>query len=287
MSIYREGYELEFEVLRVITDPGDEAHFVLAGPDGRRFLLPQSGFRNYDIAPGMRIACSVTRVSCTGEVVLEPANPWYKEGQYYFFEVVRKGTDGGRNCVTVRDRSGEVTTVEVHGKLPGALGRIKLMVERIDRGKLLLRWDTGILKGTRMKIGEDYEFSVTGTSKGSDDRDYFIVSDPFGRNHFLRCEYYSHYGIRTGEKITGKVIKVKPGGIVVIEPENPFFKAGSLVRMKISGYARNEGDDNYIIGLTDSLGNSHCIEMTEIPSGPELECRIRMIRKGRLILEKA
>ncbi|HVN58023.1 MAG TPA: hypothetical protein VMT63_06985 [Bacteroidales bacterium] len=286
MSFYQEDQEYDFIVGRKITAPDNSEHIILTGPDERKFLIPAANYLSYGLSAGQAKKCRVDRINCRGEIFLEPENPWYHEGQYYFFRVARRETRtnfSGKNinAVIVSDRGGNENAVEISGKIPLPGSRVRLLVEKISKGRLFLLRERKIRKGMLMKIGKEYEFTAEGITIALDGRKYFIVSDPCKRKHLLPYDYYESYGIKPGSIFRGRIVKFRLNREVVIEPENPFFKIGSRVSMTVGESTRSSNGNSFNINLIDEFGHSHCLEMPEVPHSKTVECMVRMIRKGK------
>jgi hypothetical protein len=286
MVRYSEGDEYEFIVEKEVVTPDNINHYVLSGPDRKKFLLPAEQYSHYGIVTGEKLICRVDKVNCRGEVFLEPVNPFYNEGQCYYFDV--KGTDIRTDpfaktvkVVIVTDHFGNENIVEFRGKIPSPGNSIKLLIERISRGRLILRREFGLRRGTKMVIGEEYQFKVEKLARGLDNCDYFVVMDPYGKRHIISKEHYESYGIKPGSKFKGKVIKFRTNGEIVIEPENPFYSVGSVLEMKVTGISKNEIKNTFNVGLADEFGHSHTVEMSDPPDKDLVKCRVAMIRKGR------
>jgi hypothetical protein len=286
MATYREGEDYEFFVGKQVLTPDDKAHYVLTGPDKRRFLLPSGQYSHYNLICGEMLVCRVDRINCKGEIFLEPLNPFYTEGQYYYFIVAGTDlrTDGfGKEVkvAMVKDHFGNENLVEIRGKAPLPGTRMKLLVERISKGRLKLRRETGIKRGTSMTIGEEYQFEVEKIAKGIDNCDYFVVRDPFGQRHMISKAHYESYGIKAGTIFTGKVIKYRTNGEMVIEPKNPFYIEGAILKMKVAAILKNEIMGTFRLSLRDEWGHDHTVETDISPEEDQLLCKVIMIRKGR------
>jgi hypothetical protein len=290
MTRYTEGDEYVFKVEKQIVAPDKTDHFVLKGPDNRKFLLPSRQYSHYSIKTGGEVVCRIDRINCRGRVFLEPMNPYYKQGKYYFFKVKGKGTrtDASGRAVRVlfvTDHFGMESIVEFRGKKPVNGTRIRLLVEKISKGKLILRSSSGIPAETKMVTGKEYKFVVEKLARGIDNRDYFVVKDPFGKRHMIPQEYYESYGLNPGSVFKGSVVKYRTNGEMVIEPENPFYTIGSVLKMAVTGVSANDIDNAVNVELLDELGHSHIVEMPASPEEDQLRCRVSAIRKGKPVLE--
>lgn len=288
----KEGKVYNFLVEKELTMPDNSRHFVFVGPDNYKYLVPEKRYYDYGISPGSVIKCRVDRVNCKGEVFLEPENPWYKEGQSYDFEVAgteeRIDNSGNKQIVTiVIDESGNRIPVP-HDKskpFPDPGSKINLTVERITRGRIFLVSFSRAVNDRKLVTGRNYEFVIKKVEKGMDDEDYFVVEDPYGNLHTIAREFYEYYGYSVGTRFIGKIIKYNKNGDKTIEPENPFYKPGSVVRMKITGFMENNINSSFTIDLKDKFGFTHCIETPVRPGYGYVRCRIVMIKKGKPLLE--
>jgi hypothetical protein len=140
-----EGSEYEFYVEKETISPEGRNHYVLTGPDNKKYLIPVRYYSYYKIKPGRTIICRIDRINCMGRIFLEPRNPLYAEGKKYSFFIIgdktvtdRKGrstrviyvSDRQRNIIEVYPGTGnffpeEGTTVEIR-------------IERISKGRIYL-----------------------------------------------------------------------------------------------------------------------------------------------------
>ena len=288
----REGKEYNFLVEKELTMPDNSRHFIFIGPDKNKYLVPQSRYSNYGISSGSVIKCRVDRVNCKGEVFLEPENPWYKRGRSYDFEVAgteeRIDNSGTSQIVTiVIDESGNrIPVPQAKSKpVPRSGSKISLTVERITKGRIYLVSVSRAVNDRRLVPGRNYEFVIEKIERGMDDEDYFVVKDPSGNLHTIAREFYEYYGYSVGTRFLGKIIKYNKNGEKTIEPDNPFYKPGSVVRMQITGFKENSINSSFTIDLKDKFGFTHCIETPVRPESGYVRCRITMIKKGKPLLE--
>jgi hypothetical protein len=285
----REGLEYYFRIDKELVTPDNKRHFVLISPDKRKLLLPADFYYHYNFTVGKRIRCRVDRISCKGEIYLEPRNPHYREGKSYFFVVegIETRTDNTGNEIKVfivTDRYGRKIAVPSGSTVSKPGKRVRLVIERISKGKLHLA--PNFMSGHIITLNPDqkYEFFVERITKGLDNEDYFVIRDPYGNSHLLMRRYYEYYGLKEGESFTGKVVRYRETGQKIIEPENPFYSVGDELEMKIASTGRNVINGTFTLNLKDRFGHSHCIETDKIPAGKNVKCRVEMIKKGRLIL---
>lgn len=290
MTKLREGEVHLFNVDKKLTTPDKNKYFVLAGPGERKFLLPAKTYSHYDIKVGNRIKCRVDKINCNGEIFLEPENPYYREGEYYLFDVVETAlrTDVSGNDIgmlVVKDCFANRIFIPAGDDNPAPGTKVKLRVDRISKGRLFLYPYGRKHSHLKLRAGRYYEFLVEKITSGLDDLDYFVIRDPAGDRHLLPKAYYEYYGIRPGQKLRGKVVKYSSNGEKIIEPENPYYKPGTFIRLKVVYTERNSVNSLFTVGLEDKLGFTHCIETPTPPQKETVRCRITRIKKGRPLLE--
>ncbi len=114
-----------------------------------------------------------------------------------------------------------------------------------------------------------------------------LLADIYGDLHLLQVRYYSHYGFKVGTSFRGKVVRYSSGSPKTIEPENPWFKPGDIMRVTVASCSPMETAEGFICDGFDDNGFSHSLILPEVPAGNSLICRVVKIRKGKPVLEKA
>lgn len=284
----KEGGIYEFRVEKKVTDPASVDHFILTGPDDRRYLLQAAVYRNYGISAGTCIKCRVDKVNCRGQIFLEPINPHYSEGSSYEFIVegydVRTDHSGTEvNVFMVRDIHDNIIFVPCD-TFPEIGTPVQMVIERISKGRLYLYPYQKISKNRSLRTGGIYEFFVDRIARGVDDDEYFVIIDGNGVKHTISKVHYEYYGFKPGDTIKGKVVKYVRSGEKIIEPENPYYKVGKNITLKVTGYTQNIINDSFTLNLTDKFGFEHCIQSDTLPDRESVRCRVKMIRKGKPLL---
>lgn len=288
MKRLQEGKKYKFWVEKKVTDPSSVDHFVLTGPDENKYLLHASTYKNYRISAGTLINCRVDKVNCRGQIFLEPVCPHYSEGSSYEFIVegydVRTDHSGNEvNVFIVRDIYDNLIFVPCDS-LPEIGSRVSIVIERISKGRLHLFPYQKIKVNRNLRTGVLYEFTVDRVARGVDNDEYFVLSDENGAKHTIPKDHYEYYGFRPGDIIKGKVVKYGKSGIKIIEPENPYYKVGKNIKLKVTGYRQSIINDSFTLDLTDKFGYTHCVESGTLPDSENVTCRVKMIRKGKPLL---
>lgn len=287
-----EGRKYSFLIEKITGVPEKGDHYVLHGPDGRRYLIPVLNYRNYGLKPGDTVICRVDKINCKGEVFLEPENPFYNEGKRYQFTVA-----GYREIKGSRIREGKVLVVRINtgeempvpvpegAEIPEPGESVSLLVLKISKGRLHLAFSRNECGVKHLESDTDYEFVVEGTETDIDDEEYYVISDQLGVIHKIRRKYYEYYGLKEGVRFRGRVVRYRDDGTRLIEPENPFYKAGQTIEISISRNERNSADGSFYIAGTDRYGFLHELRLENEVHGSRLQCRVVMIRKGKPMLE--
>jgi hypothetical protein len=287
-----EGRKYRFLIEKVTEVPEKGEHYVLHGPDGRRYLIPVQNYMDYGLKTGDTVFCRVDKINCKGEVFLEPENPFYREGKRYQFIVA-----GYREIKGSRIREGKVMVVKtntgeeipvpvperVESPVPG--NSVSLLVLKISKGRIHLAFNRNECRVKHLKSNTDYEFVVEGTETDIDGEEYFVISDQLGVIHTIRRKYYEYYGLKEGVTFRGRVVKYRDDGSRLIEPDNPFYKTGDTIEVSIIRNDRNSADGSYYIAGTDRYGFLHEFRLEDEIKGSRLQCRVVMIRKGKPMLE--
>jgi hypothetical protein len=284
----KEGEIYEFRVEKKVTDPASVDHFILTGPDDKKYLLQAAFYRNYGISAGTYIKCRVDKVNCRGQIFLEPVNPHYSEGSSCEFIVegydIRTDHSGNEVKVfMVRDIYDNIIFVPCD-ILPEIGAPVHLVIERISKGRLYLFPYHEVSRNRSLRTGGIYEFRVERIATGVDNDEYFVISDENGAKHTISKARYEYYGFKPGDTIKGKVVKYFRNGEKIIEPENPYYKVGQNITLKVTGYTQNIINDSFTLDLTDKFGFTHCIQSDTLPERESVKCRIKMIRKGKPLL---
>jgi hypothetical protein len=284
----REEELYEFRVEKKVTDPSSIDYFILIGPDQQKYLLPEATYRNYGITTGTFIKCRVDKINCRGQVFLEPVHPHYLEGGSYEFIVVgsdvRSDHNGNEiNVFMVADTFNNLIIVPCDNA-PETGTSVRLVVDRISKGRLnLFPYSRNRINET-LRTGRIYEFRVGRIVTGIDNQEYLVINDPDGFTHTISKSHYEYYGFKPGDTIKGKVVKYKRSGEKIIEPENPYYKEGDIITLKVTGHTPNIINESFTLDLTDEFGFTHCIRSTSLPVSGTVRCRIKMIRKGKPLL---
>jgi hypothetical protein len=292
MQKLREGKEYKFLVEKELTLPDGSNHFLLIGPDTIKYLVPVVNYLKYGISAGALIKCRVDRINCKGELFLEPENPWYTEGKYYDFTITGKdvrtdksGTD--QEVVIVTDMAGNKISVQL--TVPDADlkegTKLELKVERIKKGKVHLVWAKRNSENCFLKAGNTYEFEIERVEIGMDDEECFVVRDTMGNLHTIVKAYYAHYGYVIGTRFKGRVVKKRNRGEIIIEPDNPFYKEGGVIKMTVTGFNKSLINNSFTLNVKDKFGFAHNIDSLKPPDGKSVSCRVIMIKKGKPLFE--
>lgn len=289
-----EGKTYKFGVEKSIIIEGVD-FFLLSGPDKKRFLLKKEYYPVYNIQVKQMINCRIDKINCMGEIFLEPEHPYYAEGKSYDFEIVRSEDRVDKNgmqhqVIIVRDHFG--SELSVTENIAGAVdftggGVLNLKILRIEKGSIHFSDVDESGRTEKEEDGRIYDFIIQNRMKGLDGEIYLILCDSDGNEHCLQERYYKHYGLKPGIKFPGRFISYNSGDTVRVEPENPFFKPGSVYKFRVKEIISINDSQDKIIIMTDKFGFSHKVVLEkDVIQSEMISMRVERIRKGWPILEQ-
>ena len=88
--------------------------------------------------------------------------------------------------------------------------------------------------------GKSYGFEIRKMIKLSDDQNYYIMIDPFGKKHLMFDKDFINYGFNTGDIIICLVDKINCNGKIFLEPKHPFYVTGKVFEFEFIGIANIE-----------------------------------------------
>ena len=297
-----EGKTFRFEIAKKISLGDTEEFFVLIDPMGYKIMLPAQYYKDYGFEAGQSINCRIDKISCNGQVFLEPQHPQYNENENYKFPVVETGIrknilDENEYYFIVKDVFNNPLTVVSTQKLsPEILSSksITCHVERIKKGKLFLRLADELTVSESLKIGEEHEFVVINERINPDDKlTYFILAGPDKKKHLINKKYYGHYGIKKGDTIRCKVNKFATEGFFSLEPENPHYKTGEVYDFKVKRFEElvySDGLKQKVVVIEDLFRAEVNVfiddeEYEKHKEKKQITALINNIRKSRLELQ--
>lgn len=101
--ILSEGNSYPFKITNLIQMQDENFYYVLQDINGMKHFMPAGNYTNYNFRIGEEIQCSIAKINCTGRIFLEPENPLYKVGEFYYFDLIDKPENESDNILIVRD----------------------------------------------------------------------------------------------------------------------------------------------------------------------------------------
>lgn len=296
-----EGAVYQFRILKMVTMGPKDDYYILEDPNGYKILLSKSYYEGYGFEPGQTISCRVDKVNCNGKVFLEPAHPFYREGEVYPFEFVCKDKitnilDQEEQFFIVRDRLGKEWKVrifdqEVWNDPPE---KIKCLVTRIKKGELYLRTSKQKQPALGLRTGKNYLFQITDerydpTRKAS----YYVLRDPNGNDHMLKKKHYVRYALKIGDTITCRVLQVAADGFLVLEPQHPCYASGKSYQFPVDRLEEMVFTDGYrqkVLVLQDCFGEEIKLHLDDrtaqlLASKRYIQAKVKGVVKGKPELE--
>lgn len=273
-------------------------YYVLQHESGRKMLLNAQYYVKYKFKIGQIIECRVDKVNCTGQVFLEPRHPVYDEGSIYSFKKLSIKENVDKTfCLLVKDvfdNEIEVFLSEKHEKHELTDDEyLSLKVDRIKKGLPSLVFPITLEIKSQIQYSDNLSLQVVAIVSENTE-DYYSLADSLGKAiSRLKVRYYKHYGLMVGNKCTCKIIGYSANGLLLIEPENPWYKIGEIYPFRIysiEDYINLNGDEEKNILLLDKSNNKCGVsvsveQLKQIGNKNELKCKVIGFRKGRPQLE--
>jgi len=273
------------------------AFFILEGPNGGKFMLPDEPYHAYGIEIGQKIRCRIDKISCSGKIYIEPENPFYMVGKTYLFSVLkiqRNILPNAEEAVVafVLDKFGNTIEVIIDESVTANCS-IACLVTRIKKGLLYLEFTGDKHFSYQFEENTWYDFLITGEYLHSNgDNNLILKSINNGTQHFIPIEDYKHYGLKVGQTISALVMRSSKKGNYYIEPKNPRYILGEKYLfeiVEISKFTRQEDNaDIAIVSVVDLLQKktSFIWKKCNLPTiGETIECKVVGFRKGKLVLQ--
>lgn len=90
MNSLNEGKIYSFKIVKDITILNNDDFWVLEDIFGKKHLIEKNIYSGYQFKVGQLIDCNVDKINCQGRIFIEPIHPYYKIGESYLFEFVKK-----------------------------------------------------------------------------------------------------------------------------------------------------------------------------------------------------
>lgn len=288
-----EGSYHLFKILKHQVFSDDESTFILQDPLGYKVMMPAGYYTAYGFAEGQEILCRVDRINCSGRMFLEPVHPFYKEGQWYDFDVTEYGkkiavTALEEYYVRVKDTHLREWTVRLQHPIHHLGATLKCRLERIKKGRLYI---TAPLESASSLVeGDEKEFIIIGeTIHPADNTRYYILEDQQGGRHIMPKRYYLHYRLKKDQRVLCRVGKMSPLGYHLLEPQNPWFKRGEVYELNLLELQRLIFSDGTIqdVAVVDDPHNEPVKvfidnDITDrIKNAGMVRCKVTGFRKSR------
>ncbi len=284
-----------FRIEKVSVIPEKGTHYVLYHESGRKMLLNAQYYVKYNFRIGQTIECRVDKVNCTGQVFIEPRHPVYNESSIYRFKklAIHKNADKTFNLL-VKDTFDNKIEVYFSKKYEITDDNyVSLKVDRIKKGLLSLVLPIAHEIESSINYSETVILKVIAiVSENSED--YYSLLDNIGKTiSRLKVKHYSHYGLKVGNNCQCKILGYNTKGLMLVEPDNPWYKIGDSYFFKINtieSYVSLNGVEVINAIVLDEANNKCGVvigleQMKLIENQTEVKCKVIGFRKGRPQLE--
>lgn len=297
-----EGKSYPFEIRKIIQIPGSgEKHFVLIGPDQKKYLLKASYYEHYALKIGRSITCFVDKINCSGQIFLEPQHPYYTPGERYDFLLIRISQEtniwGAKTYTAwVRDlhRFEWPCLIDQPEYLEPGISHLSCRVERIKKAQLFLSLPS--IRGFQVKLRRNtvYDFKIK-ELREHDNSYYYILESPYGSYHLLPKRFYEHFNYTIGQSVQVRVVELNSDGSYQLEPLNPYYRIGETYLFKFLRFEKSAAGDfqgqKGVLWVQDHFGQAIKVQpkkwQTEAKDyqPDHLTCKVLKFKKGRLVLE--
>ncbi len=277
--------------------PDDESFLILVSPFNSKHLLKKSPYINYQLTLGASVNCRIDKINCAAKIFLEPEHPFYKEGNIYDFNVLRKYTitnsDGNiEQALVLKDCFNQEFIIHQDDEIETTTSSVSYRVDRVKKGKLYLSLpdDNDVL--AQLTIGNQYKFIVKDLMTRADNEEYYLLLDENVNKHYLRKKYYMEYGFVLGSEIVCTVVSTPLKFRHYLEPQHPKYKIGEKYDFIISGietYMDVFGKEITHLMVNDGSEKEYFVQCPEINTtntdiGTVIKCLLTDIRLSRLRL---
>jgi hypothetical protein len=133
------GKHREFTVIKTARDINGQECFVVQERNGARHTIPKRYYEYYGLKEGSLFMGKVVRIRGSGEKIIEPDNPWYKNDSTMECKVEKFETDSVNNTFTVFLTDGYGFTHCIEMKARPESDTIWVRIGKVRKGKPILR----------------------------------------------------------------------------------------------------------------------------------------------------
>jgi hypothetical protein len=292
---FKIGSWYSFIIESIIDIPEKGNHFVLRHESGRKMLLDSRYYVKYELNLGQTLACRVDKLNCAGQVFLEPKHPHYNEGSIYSFDYLGvKQNEDKTTSILINDTLNNEIQVLLNSNLEQRIdGQVQLKVERIKKGIPILSCPLIYNKPTCENVSGTIYLKVVAIITENLE-EYYSLADNTGKIiSRLKVKHYKHFGYEIGSNILCQKRDNDLNGLMLVEPENPWYKIGEsyiFIVSSIENVTNLDGEEIFTIILLDNFSNKCGIsvsveQMKQFVNKTEIKCVVIGFRKGRPQLE--
>jgi len=140
------GKAYNFKIIKILEFPDNQNYYIFQDPFGDKHIVVAKFYTQYNLCIGTEVLGYIDKINCKGGIFIEPDHPYYKRGQIYDFEFIRKGSyiskeEKSINILILNDINGHECFVKANDwqMNPEYIPEIlKCRVERIKKGRLIL-----------------------------------------------------------------------------------------------------------------------------------------------------
>jgi hypothetical protein len=138
-----EGEWYHFKIHNLVLLQDESYYYVLTDINGMKHFMPSEYYSDYKLNIGDEILCKIDRINCTGRIFLEPAHPFYKEGEIYLFNIESYQIQGNDITLLVKGIIGnsiKITVNDIDINSVATRKTVSCNVQNIKKGELILEF---------------------------------------------------------------------------------------------------------------------------------------------------
>ena len=291
---FQVGSWYSFIIENISDVPEKGSHYVLKHESGRKMLLKVQHYVKYNFIVGQTIECRVDKVNCTGQVFLEPRHPYYNEGSLYGFKFLGiKSNEDNTLSQLVKDSFDNEIQVFLSTMYELIASEVILKVEIIKKGIPILSIPTVQNISNNLDDLDIISLKVVAIVTENSEEYYSLADGSKNIKSRLKVKHYKHYGLKVGSSIICQKRGYDSNGLIIVEPENPWYKIGESYLFKINSlenYTDLDGEEVKSVIVLDANNNKCGVIINsellkQIDKQIEVKCKVVGFRKGRPQLE--
>lgn len=289
---FKQDNKYRFRIEKLIDIPETGSHYILFHKSGVKLLLKACYYLDYNLEIGQVIEGRVDKINCTGQIFIEPIHPVYEMGKVYNF-TISKVTIIDKHIKTIClldcfKHSIDILTTNKKSYLVGQ--ELSLRVKKIKKGRPILTISENFHDREEILINNEMELYLRAVIMLNNEQYYLLTRNEYYA--ILKVRHYKHYNLNVGEITRCNTVDNLGGGLLKVEPLNPWYKIGeSYLFTNLNNELNNQQTNpDKTISILDKQGKKSGVIIPDeinqdIVSKKKVWCKVLGFRKGRPLLE--